>query len=158
MEEKTYVLAHPGEEIDEADEKSLAMADYVVERGTSEGNIVEVPDNNGTPRTIGTGTWYYEKWNSGFLVLRGYFPITNYPVNSAWGGVYETDPSFYITFPSVVTSIISNHITHTGKAGWLELGGGMSNTRTSLIWLVCGAASSDPVSFAPMITAFGRWK
>ena len=153
-----YTHIYTGSQIDEAVGKALPMTDYVVERGTSTGNIVEVPDNNGTPRTIGTGTWYYEKWASGFLVLRGYFPINNYPVNSAWGSVFETDPSFYITFPSIVTSIISNHITHTGKAGWLELGSGMSNTRTSLIWLVCGAASTDPVSFSPMVTAFGRWK
>lgn len=50
MEEKTYVLAHPGEEIDEADEKSLAMADYVIERSV-------------------IGGWKVRKWKSGWVEL-----------------------------------------------------------------------------------------
>lgn len=82
-DEKIYVLAHPGEQVDAADEKGLAMTDYVVEQGTS-------------------GIWTYRKWNSGmaecWATVSATMSVTGENPLTAGGGYVIPTYDFPFTF------------------------------------------------------------
>lgn len=63
-----YTLANTGEQIDEADGKSLAMADYVIERSV-------------------IGGWEVRKWKSGLVEMRKKDTIT-VDIKTAAGTLY----------------------------------------------------------------------
>lgn len=67
-----YTLANTGEQIDEADEKSLTMADYVIEQGTS-------------------GIWTYEKYHSGAVKMWARQEPQNLAVTTEKGSAFASN-------------------------------------------------------------------
>lgn len=134
-----YTLGYTGAEIDEKLSKVDAIADYIVETGTS-------------------GIWTYRKWNSGIAECWGYWTTTSTFPN-AFGGAYESPDSLKKNLPSglfiEVAPLFSGAVS-TSNGAWLE-NPRVSTTEVSTYVLnVVKQTSAINVTIYAKVT--GRWK
>lgn len=127
------------------------VADYIIERGTT----------TTTKSQGGTQTWYYEKWNSGFLKAYTEFKYTglNCSTQDSGASVYHT-PSFQENFPAMFTDVYTiNSAKSGGTAGWLQVGTGFSleNHLLPQCYIVRGNSNANMSSTISVIVR-GTWK
>jgi hypothetical protein len=152
-----YTLQHTGAEVDTAVQKALDItstpanidtavaqeivtADYVVAQGTS-------------------GDWRYRKWNSGIAECWCMTAFSGVSISTAWGSLYESTSSKTLTFPSGLFSSVNSCILSPGGGGgeaMLEIGDGLSTTKTQRFWFVRGTSAT--INVRVNCHAFGRWK
>jgi hypothetical protein len=134
-----YTLNHTGAQIDEANEKGLATADYIIQQGVS-------------------GIWTYRKWNNGVAECWGRYSttLTKYTTVGSFAGYTSS-----VAFPSglfVSDSIPTHTYTATVGTGFAMAASGMGTSNTTMTVYALGTASANNQSCVFDIMAKGRWK
>lgn len=134
-----YTLGYTGAEIDEKLSKVDAIADYIVEQGTS-------------------GIWTYRKWNSGIAECWGYWTTTSTFPN-AFGGAYESADSLKENLPSglfiEVAPLFSGSVS-TSNGAWLENPRASTTGVSTYVLNIVKQTSAIEVGIYAKVT--GRWK
>lgn len=139
-----YTLQYTGAEVDTAVSQELATADYVVERGTSDG-------------------WTYKKWNSGQCEAWKRENVSFDTTTSLSGGLYGVaDGSvIQVTLPTgAFTSIIIVDVSILGSRAYLLTAQvtSYSATNGTFGWAPISSFSNSFTDRQAMYHVVGRWK
>ena len=137
-----YQSNYTGAQIDDGIKVARAMADYIVEQGTTNG-------------------WLWRKWNSGIgeCWIRNTHSVA---FSSQWGSLYETSSFPAVSYPFTFVELPMEYATPANPTlgCWVEAtgGAGQTVTNTTQYQLIRPAKDSTKNDQSINIYAIGRWK